>query len=115
MNNERFNLDDYVLVADRILEFWKRFPEGRIITHIVQLDAAGTEQRMVTIRTEIYGDLVDERPLTTGLSQAREGTAGANKTAFVENCETSSIGRALANLGIKADKRHSKEEMEAVK
>lgn len=110
-----FNLENYSEVKDRLKLFWAKYPQGRIITEMIHLDAADVGQRMVIVKAELYGDLEDERPLTTGLSQTREGTFGANKTAFIENCETSAVGRALANLGFSGDLRPSREEMEAVK
>src|SRR5258706_6717336 len=112
--NETF-LEFYVEVKDRIKAFWEKYPKGRIITGIIQLDSAEVGQRMVTVMAELYADSTDERPFATGLSKEREGTQGANKTAFLENAETSAIGRALANGGFLTDKRPSREEMEAVK
>ena len=38
----------------------------------------------------------------------------ANKTSALENCETSAIGRALANMNLSGNKRTSREEMEKV-
>jgi hypothetical protein len=38
----------------------------------------------------------------------------ANKTSALENCETSAIGRALANMDMSGNKRTSREEMEKV-
>ncbi len=110
-----FNLESYVEVKDRIKAFWAKYPKGRILTAILSLDGVEVEQRMVVIQAQLFGDLEDTRPLTTGLAKEREGTFGANKTAFLENAETSAIGRALANLGFLADLRPSREEMEAVK
>ena len=110
-----FNLENYVEVKDRIKAFWIKFPNGRIITGILQLDGAEVDQRMVTVTAELYADSTDERPFATGLAKEREGTQGANKTAFLENAETSAIGRALANGGFSGDIRPSREEMESVK
>jgi len=55
---------------------------------------------------------IPEAPDATGLAQEREGSSTVNKTSALENCETSAIGRALANLGYAAKgKRPSREEM----
>ena len=113
--SNNYSLESYVEVKDRIKAFWAKHPKGRIITGIIQLDGAEVTQRMVTVMAELYADSEDTRPIATGLAKEREGTVGANKTAFLENCETSAIGRALANLGFLADLRPSREEMEAVK
>jgi hypothetical protein len=50
----------------------------------------------------------------TGFAFEIDGTMGANKTSALENCETSAIGRALANAGFSGNKRTSREEMEKV-
>lgn len=112
----RFNLEDYVLVEDRIEEFWKNHPDGRIITEVFHLDHPEAKQRMVVIKAIVYttSDHLS-MPTSTGWAKEREGTMGANQTAFLENAETSAIGRALANMGVATKKgRASRQEMEAV-
>lgn len=111
---ERFDPSQYVTVNDRIKEFWNKYPEGRIETFIVSIDMDERPNRMVVIKASVYHDRTSDRPIATGTAKEREGTLHVNKTSFVENCETSAIGRALANLGFLIDKRPSKEEMEAV-
>jgi hypothetical protein len=113
-----FNLDNYVTVNERIQAFWqgKSSPpfDGRIVTYLEHLDPPEIKNRMCVIRAEIYqGD--KKEPISTGIAKEREGTMGANKTAFMENAETSAIGRALANLGVLVEReRPSREEMETV-
>jgi hypothetical protein len=71
----------------------------------------------VTVRAEIYKMEVDARPVTTGIAQETKGQGGfANKDAWVENCETSAIGRALANWLYQGSTkpRPSREEMSKV-
>lgn len=111
----QFDLKNYVQVNDRVQKFWKEHPEGRVVTEVTHLDPAEATNRMVIVRAKVYLDSVATHPASTGLAKEREGTSGANKTAFLENAETSAIGRALANLGYLIDKnRASREEMEAV-
>lgn len=113
--SKEFNLEDYKTVEERIKEFWTHYPHGRITTSLVELDNSDTTARMVVIKAKIYKQKGDEHPTSTGYAKEREGTRGANQTSFIENCETSAIGRGLANLGIGVDrKRPSREEMEAV-
>jgi len=50
----------------------------------------------------------------TGFAFEVDGQGMANKTSALENCETSAIGRALANAGFSGNKRTSREEMEKV-
>ena len=91
----RFDLKDYVEVKDRIPLFLESHPDGRIVTDIVHLDFAATPPTCV-IRAELYRDHEATEPMATGLAYERE-TGMINKTSFVENCETSAVGRALAN------------------
>ena len=105
----KYNLNDYEEVKDRIPLFYERFPDGRIITEIVS-----ENENHVTIKTSLYADQEQQRPLATG--HAMEKPGGVIK-AFTENCETSSIGRALANYNLYGNiakskgTRPSKEEM----
>jgi len=92
MARDNFNLKDYVDVAERIRAFYERYPEGSIQTEMVRL-----EGDMVIFKATVYRDREDVHP-TTGWAYEREGVGYVNKTSFIENCETSAIGRALANL-----------------
>ncbi len=92
MARNDFNLKDYVDVAERIRAFYERYPEGSIQTEMVRL-----EGDMVVFKATVYRDREDAHP-TTGWAYEREGVGYVNKTSFIENCETSAIGRALANL-----------------
>lgn len=112
----RFNLDEYELVETRIARFLDDYPDGRIVTR----EETSPEDRAKgywVIRAEIYTDHEDQHshcPKATGWAFEIEGTAGANATAALENCETSAIGRALANAGYQSKKRSSQEEMKKV-
>jgi len=109
-----FNLDNYETVEERLKIFWKENPKARINTEIVHMTDDGT---CVTVRAEIYKMEVDARPVTTGIAQETKGQGGfANKDAWVENCETSAIGRALANWIYQGSNkaRPSREEMSKV-
>jgi len=110
-----FNLENYVEVKDRVKSFWQKYPHGRILTAVLSMDGTDSDQRMVVVQAQLFATAEDTRPFATGLAKEREGTFGANKTAFLENAETSAIGRALANAGFVTDTRPSREEMESVK
>jgi len=102
-----FNPADYAEVAERLPAFWKDCARGRIITEIVVDDG----QRIV-IRAELYADIADTVPTTTGFAEEIRGSSMVNKTSALENCETSAIGRALANYQYQGSKkRASLEEM----
>lgn len=106
-----FNLDNYETVEDRLKRFWSDNPNGRIETHVAKINDEGT---MVIVKALIYKDFDDEKAVSTGYAQEYKGQGGfANKEAWLENCETSAIGRGLANWKYQgSDKaRPSKEEM----
>lgn len=92
MARDSFDMKDYVDVAERIRAFYERYPDGSIQTEMVRL-----EGDMVVFKATVYRDREDAHP-TTGWAYEREGVGYVNKTSFIENCETSAIGRALANL-----------------
>jgi hypothetical protein len=106
-----FNLEDYETVEDRLTKFWKDYPDGRISTQIIE----HTLQRFI-IQAAIYRTEVDAQPWATGFAEETVSTRGVNSTSALENCETSAIGRALANAGYASKgKRPSREEMAKVK
>jgi hypothetical protein len=92
MARDNFDVKNYVDVAERIRAFYERYPEGSIQTELVRL-----EGDMAVFKATVYRDREDVRP-TTGWAYEREGVGFVNRTSFIENCETSAIGRALANL-----------------
>jgi hypothetical protein len=110
----KFNLDNYETVEDRLKKFWKENPDARINTEIAHITEDGT---CVTVRAEVFKNEQDARPVATGIAQETKGQGGfANADAWMENCETSAIGRALANWKYQgSDKaRPSREEMSKV-
>jgi hypothetical protein len=106
-----FNLEDYETVEERLVKYWKEHPDGRIETTLVE----STLQRFI-IKAAIYRTEVDAQAWTTGYAEETVSTRGVNSTSALENCETSAIGRALANAGYASKgKRPSREEMSKVK
>lgn len=105
-----FNLEDYETVEERLVKFWADNKDGRIITSL--LDFSGTR---FIVRAEIYRGS-DSSVWATGLAEETVQGRGVNATSALENCETSAIGRALANAGYATKgKRASREEMSKVK
>jgi hypothetical protein len=102
-----FNLEDYETVEERLIKYWKDHPDGQIHTEVVE----ATTSRFI-VKALIYRTEADVRPWTTGLAEETVQGRGVNATSALENCETSAIGRALANAGYATKgKRASREEM----
>jgi hypothetical protein len=94
-------------VQERLPLFWHDCPRGRINTEIIVDD--GTR---IVVKASLYADNDDPYPTTTGLAEEIRGSSMVNKTSALENCETSAIGRALANYQYQGStKRPSLEEM----
>lgn len=105
-----FNLDDYEPVAARHARWLADNPTGRTITHMLSQPGAD----VCVIRAELW---VDDTLVATGLAEEIRGQGNVNRTSHVENCETSAVGRALANAGYAGsdvNKRPSREEMAKV-
>jgi hypothetical protein len=105
-----FNLDDYETVEERLVKFWKEHPDGQIHTKLVSSNST-----QYIVEASIFRTEADPRPWTTGLAEETVQGRGVNATSALENCETSAIGRALANAGYATKgKRASREEMSKV-
>ena len=86
----------YVMVNERVKAFRKLCPSGSITTEIISLDDG-----VVTMRAIVTDE--NNNILATGLAQEKESSTFINKTSFIENCETSAVGRALGFAGIGID------------
>lgn len=130
----QFNLNDYETVEERLKRLYQQHPDARVITY----NLTTPQDRQVStwvVKAEIYLPIWDlgasletakidykkgyERDCwflkATGHAFEVDGVNGmANKTSALENCETSAIGRALANMNLSGNKRTSREEMEKV-
>jgi hypothetical protein len=102
----KFNPEEYDQVKVRIQKFYAEHPDGCIMTEIYTLTANDVIFKATVI--------IDGKVKSTGFAQEVKGQGYVNKTSHVENCETSAIGRALANMGLHGDKRASLEEMQKV-
>jgi hypothetical protein len=105
-----FNLDDYETVEVRLARFISDYPDFRIDTQLIE--ASGTR---FIVRSAIYRTYADAVPFSTGLAFEVITDRGVNSTSALENAETSSLGRSLANAGYAAKgKRASQTEMAKV-
>lgn len=91
-----FKGKQYAEVNQRVKVFRMLFPNGGINTDIISL-----EDGICVMKAVVTDD--DGKILATGTAYEREDSSYINKTSFIENCETSAVGRALGMLGIGID------------
>jgi len=112
-------IQDYITVAERIEKFYERYPEGRIITNIIEHDP---ERGFILMRADVYRNAEDTLPTSTGHAYELKSEGYVQRTSYIEVCETSCVGRALALAGFEVRRgiasreemmksaRHTKEE-----
>ena len=86
----------YVEVNERLKYFRSNYPNYSLISKITHIDS-----EMVVVQSDILDP--EGRIMASGHAHEEKGANYINKTSYVENCETSSWGRALANFGIGID------------
>jgi hypothetical protein len=106
-----FNLDDYEDVAARVLRFQKAYPEGRIVTDVIQFNP---EKGIVLISAQIYRNSTDTLPAAVdyAFGDASTFNAGMRKW-YVEDTSSSAIGRSLS-LVLETAKKPTKQNMARV-
>lgn len=87
---------DYAEVNQRIKAFRMVYPTGTIETEM-----SSNENGVVIFRANVYDN--EDRLLATGTAYEKENSTFINKTSYIENCETSAIGRALGIAGFGID------------
>jgi hypothetical protein len=106
-----FNLDDYEDVAARVLRFQKAYPEGRIVTDVIQFNP---EKEFVLICAQIYRNSGDTLPASVDYAFGLASTYNAGMRKFyVEDTSSSAIGRALS-LVLETQKKPTKQDMAKV-
>ena len=85
----------YAEVNQRILAFYSLFPCGSILT-----EKTSDDGKRCDFRCEVRRDYRDEKPAATGHAFEFQSAGMVNKTSYLENCETSAVGRALGMMGI---------------
>ena len=105
-----FNLADYEPVEVRLEKFIKDYPDFRVSTELEVI-----ESNRYIVKAYLFKTASDSVAWATGLAEETVTSRGVNQTSALENCETSAIGRALANAGYAPKgKRPSREEMTKV-
>ena len=114
----QFNLADYETVEERLKRFWadKANADARLVT-VNHTTPEDREKGVWVVEARLYLSAADQEkdlPKTTGWAFEIDGVGMANKTSALENAETSSLGRCLANYLYSGNKRASREEMAKV-
>lgn len=87
---------EYVEVFQRVKAFRNVCPNGTIATELVS-----NENGVCVFKASVMDD--EGKLLATGTAYEKENSSFINKTSYIENCETSAVGRALGFLGIGID------------
>lgn len=85
----------YMEVNQRIKAFRMVYPQGTIETEMIS-----NENGVCIFRANIYDE---DKLLATGTAYEKENSTFINKTSYIENCETSAVGRALGMAGFGID------------
>ena len=89
--------NDYVMAHERVMEFHKLYPNGSIVTEIIEMT-----DRFITV-TKVTPDVDKPERYFTGIAYEDVTGSGVNSTSALENCETSSCARAMGFLNIGID------------
>lgn len=92
--------NQYAAVSQRIKAFRMLFPTGMIATDIVS-----NENGVCIIKATVgfLNENGERQILGTGIAYEKENSSFINKTSYIENCETSAVGRALGMCGLGID------------
>ena len=108
-----FNLDNYEPVAPRLSRWIDASTEAGHLPRVIT-DMVHRGDGWCVFKASLY---LNEDLIATGWAEEHQTDRGVNAASHVENCETSAVGRALANIGIAGSdpsKRPSREEMQKV-
>ena len=83
---------EYVEVHERIAHLRKTYVDAQLITDIISCDN-GVCVMKATL-------MINDKIVSIGHAYEKEGSTTVNKTSYIENCETSAVGRCLGNFGI---------------
>lgn len=83
---------EYVEVHERITYLRKNHQNAQLLTEIISLDNG-----VCVMKATLF---IDDKIVSTGHAYEKEDSTFINKTSYIENCETSAVGRCLGNFGI---------------
>lgn len=100
INTTKISGKEYAEVNQRVKAFRMIYPTGTIRTEIVSI-----ENGICIIKATVsyVAENSEEIILGTGTAYEKEGSSFINKTSYIENCETSAVGRALGFVGFGID------------
>lgn len=87
---------EYIPVNERVKEFRANYSAFTVLSEIVSLD-----ENSVVMVARVYDP--NGKVVANGYAQEDRNASNINKTSYVENCETSAVGRALGMFGIGID------------
>ena len=98
-----FDLSQYETVDTRIHKFWgEHKADGRIESRLIEVVRDDTGRPLqYLMEAQVW---IGDRLAANGFAEEVVGGSPVNKTSALENCETSAIGRALANAGYSKEK-----------
>lgn len=83
---------EYVEVHERITHLRKHYKDAQLTTEIIS-NVNGVCVMKATL-------MINDKIVSTGHAYEKEDSTYINKTSYIENCETSAVGRCLGNFGI---------------
>ena len=86
----------YIDVSQRVKAFRCVYPQGCIETEMIS-----NENGLCIFRAKAYNE--EGKLIATGTAYEKESSSFINKTSYIENCETSAVGRALGMAGFGID------------
>jgi len=103
----------YVDVSERVRAYWKLYPKGRIETEMLFFDH---DKGFCVFKATVYDNNKEPKGNGHAHEYQADKSSMVNRTSYLENCETSAIGRAMAEAGILIEYgMASKQEIDAAK
>lgn len=107
---------DYIEVPERIIEFYKKYPDGRITGTDMPYSITIGGQEFVVFHAQAYRTPDDTRPGDGWAWEPVPGTTPFTKNSELMNAQTAAIGRAIVGIGLLASRKiASAEEVKARK
>lgn len=107
-----FNTDEYVDVAQRIHDFYKRYPEGRLVTSDWEMVRSG-DREFILCHAKAFRTPDDPLPGDGLAWEPVPGPTTFTKDSELMNAQTAAWGRAIVALGFETKKIASKQEVQA--